>query len=464
MPKRKTRKPRPDESAVATLLAPDIQAMLEQGAAVVAAETEELHPANLADIASGLPNDQVLALLRALPPARAADLLEYLDEGLRTTLLEEMSNAQAAALVSAMTPDDRADTIEELADDRADQILSEISAPERRETERLLQYDPNTAGGLMTTEFVAVSQDDTVEKALERVRMLARAGRREAMHAIYAVDGTGRVMGVLSLRELLAAAEGTKIADVAWTDVVAVPPMADRQEVARQVQKYDLVAVPVVDDSKRLLGVVTVDDVIDAIQEEQTEDMQKLGAVQPLEAPYFQASFWSLARKRGGWLVLLFVEEMFTGTALRHYATVLEGAIALVFFVPLIVSSGGNSGSQSATLITRALAVGDVELRDAMKVFLRELGQGFVLGAFLGAIGFARALMWGNGYDVATVVSITLLAVVMTGSVAGAMLPLVFTKLGFDPAIASSPFVASLVDVAGIVIYFSVAQRLLGVG
>jgi magnesium transporter len=418
MPKRKTRKPRPDESAVATLLAPDIQAMLEQGAAVVAAETEELHPANLADIASGLPNDQVLALLRALPPARAADLLEYLDEGLRTTLLEEMSNTQAAALVSAMTPDDRADTIEELADDRADQILSEISAPERRETERLLQYDPNTAGGLMTTEFVAVSQDDTVEKALERVRMLARAGRREAMHAIYAVDGTGRVMGVLSLRELLAAAEGTKIADVA----------------------------------------------IDAIQEEQTEDMQKLGAVQPLEAPYFQASFWSLARKRGGWLVLLFVEEMFTGTALRHYATVLEGAIALVFFVPLIVSSGGNSGSQSATLITRALAVGDVELRDAMKVFLRELGQGFVLGAFLGAIGFARALMWGNGYDVATVVSVTLLAVVMTGSVAGAMLPLVFTKLGFDPAIASSPFVASLVDVAGIVIYFSVAQRLLGVG
>jgi magnesium transporter len=457
-------KPPKDATAVAVLLAPDLQAMLAQGAAVVAAETEELHPANLADIAGALPRDQILALLRALPAARAADLLEYLDEELRTELLEEMSSTQAAELVSAMTPDDRADAIEEMEEQRADEVLSEIKGDARGETERLLAYDPNSAGGLMTTEYVAVSLDDSVEKALERVRALARAGRREAMHAVYAVDLYGRVQGVLSLRELLAAAEGTKIADAAWTDVVRVPATADRQEVARLVSKYDLVAVPVVDYAQRLVGVVTVDDVIDAIQEEQTEDVQKLGAVQPLEAPYFQAGFWSLARKRGGWLILLFIEEMFTGTALRHYATVLEGAIALVFFVPLIVSSGGNSGSQSATLITRALAVGDVELKDAMRVFLRELGQGLVLGAFLGAIGFARALMWGNGYDVAFVVSFTLLMVVLTGTLAGAMLPLLFTRLGFDPAIASSPFVASFVDVAGIVIYFSVAQRLLGAG
>ena len=457
-------KPPKDEPSVATLLAPDLQAMLAQGAAVVAAETEELHPANLADIASALPNDQILALLRALPAARAADLLEYLDEDLRTDLLEAMNSALAASLMSAMTPDDRADAIEELEDERADQILSEIPTDARGETERLLAYDPNTAGGLMTTEFVSVSEDDTVERALERVRMLARAGRREAMHAIYAVDAQGRIQGVLSLRELLAAADGARIKDVAWTDVVRVPPLTDREEVSRLVSKYDLVAVPVVDDQGRVLGVVTVDDVIDAIQEEQTEDVQKAGAVQPLETPYFQASFWTIARKRGGWLILLFIEEMFTGTALRHYAAVLEGAMALVFFVPLIVSSGGNSGSQSASLITRALAVGDVEIGDALKVFLRELGQGLALGGFLGVIGFVRARMWGNGNDVAMVVAITLTAVVMTGTVAGAMLPLLFTKLGFDPAIASSPFVASFVDVAGIVIYFSVAQRLLGVG
>jgi magnesium transporter len=231
--------------------------------------------------------------------------------------------------------------------------------------------------------------------------------------------------------------------------------------VARLTSRYDLVAIPVVDTGGRIVGVVTVDDVIDAIVEEQTEDVQKLGAVQPLEQPYLTASFWSLARKRGGWLVLLFVEEMFTGTALRHYQATLESAIALMFFVPLIISSGGNSGSQSATLITRALAVGDVRLSETWRVLVRELAQGLALGAFLGAIGFGRALMWGNGVHIAGVVSVTLLLVVITGTLVGAALPLLLTRLGFDPAIASSPFVASFVDVAGLMIYFTVAQRLL---
>jgi magnesium transporter len=231
--------------------------------------------------------------------------------------------------------------------------------------------------------------------------------------------------------------------------------------VARVTSKYDLVAVPVVEKDGRILGVVTVDDVIDAMVEEQTEDVQKLGAIEPLEDPYFQTTFWTLARKRGGWLILLFIEEMFTGTALRHYSTLLEGTVALMFFVPLIISSGGNSGSQSATLITRGLAVGDVALRDVWRVLSREIGQGIALGAFLGAIGFVRALMWGNGNDVALVVGVTLTAVVLTGTIVGAMLPLIFTKVGFDPAIASSPFVASFVDVAGIIIYFTAAQHFL---
>jgi len=309
---------------------------------------------------------------------------------------------------------------------------------------------------------VQVPETLTVDEALASVRRIARAGRREAMHAVYVTNEQGALRGVMSLRELLAAAEGTRMSDVAWEEVVSVPATTDRAEVARMTSEYDLVAVPVIDDAGRVIGVVTVDDVIDAIVEEQTEDVQKLGAVQPLEEPYFQAGFWSIARKRGGWLILLFIEEMFTGTALRHYESTLASALALTFFIPLIISSGGNSGSQSATLITRALAVGDVEMRDAVRVFMRELGQGLVLGAFLGAIGFGRALMWGNGPDLAWVVAITLLSVVITGTVVGAMLPLAFTKLGFDPAIASSPFVASLVDVAGIIIYFNVAIYLLG--
>jgi magnesium transporter len=453
---------RKEERPVAALIAPDILALLEESPADVAAETEEMHAADLADVAEALPLEQVRTLLRVLPAARAADVLEYLDEELRSELLEAMPAAQAAKLVSEMTPDDRVDVLEEMEEGRAEEILAEIPAEARRETEKLLTYAPDSAGGIMTTEFVQVPETITVEEALASVRRIARAGRREAMHNIYVTDAQGILRGVLSLRELLAAAEGTRVADVAWEEVVSVPAATDRAEVARAVSEYDLVAVPVVDDGGRVIGVVTVDDVIDAIVEEQTEDVQKLGAVQPLEEPYFQAGFWSIARKRGGWLTLLFIEEMFTGTALRHYESTLASAIALTFFIPLIISSGGNSGSQSATLITRALAVGDVDMRDVMRVFLRELGQGLVLGAFLGAIGFGRALMWGNGSDVATVVALTLLFVVITGTIVGAMLPLAFTKLGFDPAIASSPFVASLVDVAGIIIYFNIAIHLLG--
>jgi magnesium transporter len=453
---------RKEERPIAALIAPDILALLEESPNDVAAETEQMHAADLADVAEALPVEQVKTLLRVLPPERAADVLEYLDEQLRAELLEEMPAAQAAKLVSEMTPDDRVDVLEELEEERAEQILAEIPLEARRETEELLAYPPDTAGGLMTTEFVQVAETLTVDQALANVRRIARAGRREAMHAIYVTDERGALRGVMSLRELLAAPDGARIADIAWEEVVSVPATADRADVARVTSDYDLVAVPVVDAQGHLLGVVTVDDVIDAIVEEQTEDVQKLGAVQPLEEPYFQAGFWSIARKRGGWLIVLFIGEMFTGTALRHYETTLASAIALTFFIPLIISSGGNSGSQSATLITRALAVGDVELRDAVRVLTRELGQGLVLGAFLGLIGFARAVMWGNSADVAWVVSLTLLAVVITGTVVGAMLPLLFTRLGFDPAIASSPFVSSLVDVAGIVIYLTIAIQLLG--
>jgi magnesium transporter len=450
-----------EERPVAALLAPDILELLDESPGDVAAETEELHPANLADVAAALPRERLAQLMRVLPAARAADVLEYLDEELRAELLEELSARQAAELVSQMTPDDRADALEDLEDTKADEILSEISGDTRGETERLLAYEPDTAGGLMTTEFVSVPEDATVDEALQLVRASARAGRQEAMYAIYAIDRTGKLRGVFSLRELLAAAPGARVSDIAWRDVVSVAPTADREEVARLTSKYDLVAVPVLDASGRLLGVVTVDDVIDAIVEEQTEDVQRLGAVQPLEAPYFQAGFWSIARKRAVWLVLLFVAELLTATAMARYETTLASTLALVFFVPLIISSGGNSGSQSATLITRALAVGDVELRHALRVLTREGLQGLALGAFLGAFGFARVVIGGESASVALVVGLTLLAVVVTGTLVGATLPLVFTRLGFDPAIASSPFVASFVDVAGIVIYFSIAAWLL---
>ncbi|MEO6446020.1 MAG: magnesium transporter, partial [Gemmatimonadaceae bacterium] len=385
---------RNQDSELAALLAPDILVMLDESPGDVAAETDELHPKSLADVAEVMPRDRVAEFLRALPPARAADVLEYMDDELRVELLETMSSEQAAALISEMTPDDRADVLEDLEEERADEILHDLPDAARLETERLLQYEGDTAGGLMTTEFVSVEQTLSVEEALSVVRAAARTGRKEAMHAIYVTDERGVLVGVMSLRDLLAAAEGVAVEEVMWTEVVTVPATTDRAEVARVISEYDLVAVPVLDAFDRVIGVITVDDVIDVIVEESTEDAQKAGAVQPLEEPYFTTGFATMARKRVGWLVILFIGEMFTGTAMRAYEQTMASAIALTLFIPLIISSGGNSGGQSATLITRALAVGDVEISDVMRIFFRELGQGLVLGACLGAIGFVRALMW----------------------------------------------------------------------
>jgi magnesium transporter len=454
-------RPNPDRP-IAALLVPDILAMLRESAADIAIETEELHPRDLADIAEALPDVKVAAFLSALPAPRAADVLEYLDEQLRARLLEEMSAAQAAQLVSAMTPDDRADVLEELEEETAEEILSEIPAEARRETEELLAYDPDTAGGLMTTQFVSVGRSLTIAAALGIVREVARAGMKDQIYAIYVLDGGGTLAGVMSVRELLAEPDDAVVGDVARTDVVSVATTADRAEVARITSEYDLVAVPVVDQDGRMRGVITVDDVIDAIVEEQTEDVQRLGAVQPLEDPYFQASFWQVARKRAGWLVILFLGELFTATAMRGYEHALQQAIALTLFLPLIISSGGNSGSQSATLITRALAVGHVALADVLRVLRREVGHGVVLGTLLGAIGFVSALVAGQPQSIGVVVAVTLLLVVTAGTTVGSMLPLALTRIGVDPAIASSPFVASIVDVTGIVIYFSVAIQLLG--
>jgi magnesium transporter len=472
---------RKEERPLGTLLAPDILALLEEAPGSVATETEEMHPADLADVAEAIPRERVAELLRALPADRAADVLEYLDEDLRAEVLEAMSSKQAAQIVTQMTPDDRADVLDELEEETAEEILAEIPTEARRETERLLAYDPDTAGGLMTTEFVSVPETLTVEEALALVRAAARAGRKEAMYAIYATDEQGRLHGVMSLRELLAAPEGARVSDTAWSEVVTLPTSADREEVARVTANYGLVAVPVVDEDGRVVGVVTVDDVIDVLQEEQTEDVQKLGGMEALDEPYMQIGFVGMLRKRAGWLSILMVSEMLTTSALQHFDVELQKVAVLTLFIPLVMSSGGNSGSQATSLVTRAMALKEVDLGDWWRVALRELPSGVALGAILGVIAFARVLLWQAmhdrgwhvgpvplGYDygahhhlVALTVAAALIGIVTFGSLAGSMLPFVLRRLGFDPASASAPFVATLVDVTGLSIYFYVALVIL---
>jgi len=458
-----------DERTVGALLAPDILEMLEENPDAIAAETEELHAKDLTDVAHALPREMVAPFLSALPVERAADVLEYLNEDLRSEVLETMSVRQAAELVTEMTPDDRADTLEGLEEETTEGILSEIPAAERAETEKLLSYDPNSAGGLMTTEFVSVSEETPVDEALAAVRRIARSERREAMNTIYTTDSAGRVKGVMSLRELLAAPEGGKVSDIAWEEVQTVPITADREEVAKLVREYDLVAVPVVDGNGVIQGVVTVDDVIDALVEEHTEDVQRFGGMEALDMPYTQIGFFSMIGKRAPWLAALFLSEMLTTTAMGHFQGELEKAVVLALFVPLIISSGGNSGSQATSLIIRSLALGEIKLRDWWKIMLRELPSGLMLGVILGLMGIARILLWEQlglaHYPhpnlLALTIGVALVGVVTFGSLAGSMLPFVLQRLGFDPASASAPFVATLVDVTGLSIYFYVALLIL---
>ena len=461
----------PEERPIGALLAPDIIALLEESPSLIAAETEELHPADLADVAEAMPFDRIPLLFAALPQDRAAAVLEYLDEELRAHVLEAMSPEQAAALVSAMTPDERADVLEELDEDRAEEIVEEMPEQKRRETKALMLFDPDTAGGLMTTEFVSESATTTVEEALRKVRVIARSGKREAIYSIYTTDEEGRLAGVLSLRELLAAPEGSRLSDVAWTEVQSVSPQADREEVARVISNYDLVVVPVVSESKHVMGVITVDDVIDAIQEEQTEDVQKFGGMEALDEPYMQIGFVQMLKKRAGWLGVLLISEMFTTSAMQYYDGELKKVAVLVLFVPLVMSAGGNSGSQATSLITRAMALREVTLRDWWRVAVRELPTGLALGSFLGLIGIIRITVWQRmglfDYNphwqlIAGTVGLSLVGIVTFGSLAGSMLPFVLRRVGFDPASASAPLVATLVDVGGLIIYFTVALLVLG--
>ena len=456
----------PEERPIGALLAPDIIALLEESPSLIAAETEELHPADLADVAEAMPFESIPVFLAALPRDRAAAVLEYLDEELRAEVLEAMPSEQAAELVSAMTPDERADVLEELDEETAEEIVEEMPEQARRETQALRLFDPDTAGGLMTTEFVSEPASTTVEEALRKVRVIARSGKREAIYAIYTTDEQGRLAGVLSLRELLAAPEGARLADVAWTEVQRVKPSADREEVARVISNYDLVVVPVVSESDHVMGVITVDDVIDAIQEEQTEDVQKFGGMEALDEPYMQIGFWTMIRKRAGWLAVLFLGEMLTTVATGRYQGELEKTVILALLMPLIISSGGNSGSQATSLIIRAMALGEVRLKDWFRVVSRELMAGLTLGIILGLIGFARIHLWdivgwnhyrGHTNAVALTIGFSVVGVVTFGATIGGALPFILRRFKLDPASASAPFVATLVDVTGLVIYFNVA-------
>lgn len=440
-------------------------------------------PVELSAVLAGMQPADVAGALRQLEPAAAAKVLAALPFDLAVRIFDEpelvhdraaivahMADKDVADLVEAMSSDQQADLFRELEPANRNRLLAALSRETREAIRLLLQYPPETAGGIMTTEFVSVPADWNVERTLAYVRQVG--GRKETVYAIYVTDPQSHaVVHVVSLRELVMADPGATVREVgAARHTLSVGPEVDREEVARLISKYNLLAMPVVDEQQRLLGIVTVDDVIDALVKEETEDVQKLGGMAALGEPYTEIGLLGMVKKRAGWLCALFLGEMLTATAMARFEHEIARAVVLALFIPLIISSGGNSGSQATSLIIRAIALREVELKDWWRVALRELPTGLSLGLILGVIGVLRVILsqlfgwqdFGPHYAlVAATVGIALLGVVTFGSLTGSMLPFLLRKLGADPASASAPFVATLVDVSGIVIYFSVAAVLL---
>ena len=405
----------------------------------------------------------------ALQRSDADDFFLELSAQDQAAILVALPNGERRLWMRLLAPDDAVDVIQEVEDeDQKTALLEILDASTRNEVRALLAYAEDAAGGLMSPRFARLRPDMAVAEAIRYLRRQARE-ELETIYYAYVLDQDQKLLGVISFRDLFATAGDRVISDVMLTDVVSVADSLDQEEVAKVIAQYDLNALPVVDADNRMQGIVTVDDIVDVVQDAATEDIQKLGGMEALDTPYMQTGMLSMIKKRAGWLAALFLGEMLTASAMSRYEDEIAKAVVLALFVPLIISSGGNSGSQATTLIIRAMALGEVTVRDVWRIVRRELTAGFALGVILAAIGLVRILVWqqlfhsyGEHYvQVAATVATSLLGVVTWGTLVGSMLPFAIRGLGFDPASASAPFVATLVDVCGLMIYFNVASIIL---
>jgi magnesium transporter len=444
---------------VAIAIVPEVRELLRDDPAQLRELLEEIHDEDLADLLKLLGDQEAMLLLEQLGTETAADAFERLDEDEQAELVERFGTERLADIVSEMAPDERTDLLSALPEPVGGKLLETIRPQAAAEVAELSRYAEDTAGGLMTTEYVAVAPDFTVTDVIERIR--AQGGEAETVYYVYCLDPKGKLLGVASLRDLLLAEPRAVMRDVMTENVYTVGPETDQEEVARTLNKYDFVALPVTDVRGKLLGVITVDDVLDVLVAEQTEDVQKLAAVGPIEERYFRTSFWTFLNKRAPWLAILFVGEFLTGAVMRRYDPVIEAVSELAHYVPLLISTGGNSGAQSATLIIRGLATGDIGLGDWWRVLGRELGQGLVLGLLLAALGMARVWWTGDAGWMALAIGLAVVCIVLMGCTVGAMLPLLLRRIGLDPATSSTPFVATLVDVLGILLYLSIAKAVM---
>ena len=445
-----------------TLFLPELREMLAEGNAQELREfCIALHPSKAAEFMEGLTSDEAWRVLQHADMHQRAEIFSYFEYDRQVAMLEAEDERQVAELVTHIPADDAVDLLSELPDKRVEQILALVPAPDRRDIRRLQTFEEGTAGSIMTTEAACLDEKLTVRQALETLSR--QAERLETIYYIYVVDDTNHLRGVVSARTLVSSfgKPDRTIADLMDTDILTVDAGEDQQEVARIVAKYDLLAIPVVDAQRHMLGIITHDDVMDVFMEEATADVQRIAAVEPLEDSYMRTPILTLTWKRGMWLGILFFAGMLTALALRSHEKEFEQFGWLVWFIPLVIGSGGNSGAQTSTLIIAGMATGDVKTSNWAQIVTREMATGALLGIFLSTLSLAPALTLAPTVWAALIVPLTIFLVVLCGTFSGSILPLVSHRIGWDPALMSNPFVAGLNDITGIMIYVNIAKLFL---
>jgi magnesium transporter len=451
-------------SILEKLTLPEIRELIADGDARTLRDVlNHWMPADLGDLLEDLPAEESAAALAALDAELAARAFEHASPAVQEDLVARLPESELSRLLNALSPDDRTAFFERQPAEEIERLLTLLSPAEQRVARSLLSYGEGTVGRLMTPDFVTIKPEWTVDRVLQHVRRVGRDS--ETLNVVYVTDESDRLIDDIRIREILLAAPERRVSELMDRQYVALS-VTDREGDAVGVfRKYDRSALPVIDSRDVLIGIVTIDDVLDVAEEEATRELHRFGGLEALEEPYVSTPVWQMIRKRATWLVVLFLGEMLTASAMGYFDSEIHRAVVLALFIPLIISSGGNSGSQAATLIVRALAVGEVGLSDWWRVMRREIMSGLALGIILAAIGFMRIMIWSRFTDlyepypllVAVTVACSLVGVVLWGTLSGSMLPFVLKRLGLDPATSSAPFVATLVDVTGLVIYFTVA-------
>ena len=421
-------------------------------------ELNEQNPADLAAFLEELPKEDWLAVFRLLSKDLAADTFSYMDSDMQQHIVEALTEGESRFLLEEMAPDDTVDFLSEMPANLVTHLLNGVAPEKRQELNRLLNYPEDSAGSLMTTEFVSLREAETVGEALAYLRQVA--ADKETIYQCYVVKDGRILVGVISLRSLLLSQDTDVLSDIMEDDVVSVSTLDDQEEVAAVFKKYDLIAVPVVDNENRLVGMITIDDMVDVMEEENTEDMEKMSALIPSEEEYLKSSVWDLAKHRLMWLMVLMISGTVSSAIITGYESVLASSVILSSFFPILMDTGGNAGSQSSTLIIRGMAVGEIQMKDVLKVVWKEIRVGVVAGALLAVVNFARLALFHTALMVNLTVSVSLFATVIVSKTIGSLLPMAAKKLNFDPAIMAGPLITTVVDATSLMIFFHIAKVL----